>query len=298
MSSSTPRKQFDAFICAKSEDYRYAAEVSGFLTANGVSAFLSVESLPTLGDSDYRKAIDTVLEEATHMVVVTSSRDHVHAKWVEAEWGFFVNEKRSGRKSGNLITLVAGGLRPEALPPSLRYYEVLPLHNEGLVRLLAYVRPTRSSTSESGSNSRPGRSLRSAAANLVPKSKFLAVVVIAIVCVSVTGVLSQLTQGPVNGTLTVIGGVKPGTKVLVKQHGRLVERIDLVNQQGSTVALRPGEYQLELAGELAPALTLEQTEILVSRDRDMRVVVTERPVLRAPTNTFDFIPPHERQSER
>lgn len=73
------------------------------------------------------------------MIVVTSSRENVEASWVEAEWGFFVNEMRSGRKSGNLVTVVAGELRVADLPPSLRCYEVLPLNTESLAKLLRYV---------------------------------------------------------------------------------------------------------------------------------------------------------------
>jgi hypothetical protein len=97
-------------------------------------------SLPRLGSSDYRKQIDRALEQAYHIIVVTSSRENVESPWVEAEWGLFINEKRSGRKNGNIITLLAEGLSPVILPPSLRYYEVLNLNTAGLTRMLDYVR--------------------------------------------------------------------------------------------------------------------------------------------------------------
>ncbi len=128
-----------AFISAKSEDYSYAREVYRYLKAHNVGAFLSDESLPELGSSDYRKEIDRALDQAEHMVVVTSSREHVESPWVEAEWGFFINEKRSGRKTGNLITLAIDGLLPKDLPPSLRYYEVLPFHPDSFGKLLRYL---------------------------------------------------------------------------------------------------------------------------------------------------------------
>ncbi len=115
----------DVFISAKSADYAYAQQVYKMLTENGIRAFFSHESLPELGNSDYRKEIDRKLEESQHMVVVVSSVENANSPYVEAEWGFFVNEKRSGRKSGNLVTLTVGSLESHQLPASLRYYEVI-----------------------------------------------------------------------------------------------------------------------------------------------------------------------------
>lgn len=134
-----PSSKKRVFISAKSADFGYAREVFDFLKSHGIVAFLSDESLPELGSSDYRKEIDRALDQADHMVVVTSSREHVESTWVEAEWGFFVNEKRSGRKTGNLVTIVTRDLQPKDLPPSLRYYEVLPFQPKAFEKLLRYV---------------------------------------------------------------------------------------------------------------------------------------------------------------
>ena len=130
---------YDVFISAKSADYGQARQVFQFLQSRGVAVFLSDESLPELGSSDYRKEIDRALDQAEHMVVVTSSRENVEASWVEAEWGFFINEKRSGRKLGNLVILVTGQFHPRDLPPSLRYYEAMSLGPEAFEKLLRYV---------------------------------------------------------------------------------------------------------------------------------------------------------------
>lgn len=144
--SSAPRpvlsrqNAFHVFISAKREDYQLARQVFEFLKAKQVDAFFSDESLRRLGSSDYRKEIDRALEQAEHIIVVTSSRENVESKWVEFEWGLFMNEKRSGRKNGNIVTILADGLSPAILPPSLRYYEVLNLNNAGLARMLDYVR--------------------------------------------------------------------------------------------------------------------------------------------------------------
>jgi hypothetical protein len=134
-----PDQEPFVFVSAKSEDYKYAANVYEFLKSRGVPTFFSPESLPQLKDSDYRKQIDDALDKVRHLVVVTSSRKNVTSEWVEAEWGLFINEKRSGLKRGNIITIVAGDMTPAQLPPSLRYYEVFPLCEEGLQQALKFL---------------------------------------------------------------------------------------------------------------------------------------------------------------
>lgn len=134
-------EQATVFISAKSADYGHARKVYHFLRDRGIAAFMSEESLPQLGNSDYREAIDEALDQAQHMIVVTSSAANARAPWVKAEWGLFVNEKRSGRKTGNLVTFVIGDMSPGDLPASLRYYEVISLHDDGsLEKVLPYVR--------------------------------------------------------------------------------------------------------------------------------------------------------------
>lgn len=127
------------FISARSADYQYAQQIYNFLKTHGLQVFFSQESLPELASSDYRKQIDNALDGAQHMIVVTSSVENVTSSWVEAEWGLFINEKRSGRKSGNLITVIAGNLTPGNLPASLRYYEVIPYDPRAFDKVFRYV---------------------------------------------------------------------------------------------------------------------------------------------------------------
>ena len=56
-----------------------------------------------MGSSDYRKEIDRALDASKHMIVVTSKKEHVESSWVEAEWGLFINEKRSGGNRAILL---------------------------------------------------------------------------------------------------------------------------------------------------------------------------------------------------
>ncbi len=127
------------FISSKSADYKYAEIIYFYLVKNNVPVFFSQESLPEIGNADYRKEIDKNLDNAYHMIVVTSSKENVMSNWVEAEWGFFINEKRSGKKAGNIITVIVGSLQPKDLPPSLRYYEVINWDESNLEKILRYV---------------------------------------------------------------------------------------------------------------------------------------------------------------
>ena len=85
-------------------------------------------------------AIDEALDAAKHMVLVTSRPENVRSPWVEAEWGLFINEKRSGIKTGNLLTVIIGDMQPRDLPASLRYYEVIQMKPGALEKILQYVR--------------------------------------------------------------------------------------------------------------------------------------------------------------
>ena len=127
------------FISAKSQDYPSARQIYEFLDQAGVDTFFSEVSLQVMGEADFRRRIDKVLDQVKHMIVVYSSAENVSTSWVEAEWGFFVNEKRSGRKSGNIITVTVGEVSPAELPPALRQSQIIELEPRNLPILLSYV---------------------------------------------------------------------------------------------------------------------------------------------------------------
>ena len=130
---------YDVFLSHRSLDFPLAKQVYDYLTEKGKKVFLSEVSLPALGSADYTKKIDEALESSTHLILVGSSVDNIKGSWVEAEWRVFINEKRSGRKSGNIVTVFAGDLTFAWLPISLRYYEAMPFQPESFEKLLAYV---------------------------------------------------------------------------------------------------------------------------------------------------------------
>jgi len=61
----------------------------------------------------------------------------VNAQWVKYEWRLFLGEKLAGRKGGNLITVIAGGMQMRELPIGLRHREVVAI--DEIERLLDYL---------------------------------------------------------------------------------------------------------------------------------------------------------------
>ena len=117
----------DVFISHKSADFIKAKRIYDFLVSKGVCVFLSEMSLPALSNADYSAEIDKALEHARNIVVVATSKENVLSGWVQYEWSTFANEKRSGRKEGNIITLIDNNMSIADLPILLRQFEVIPL---------------------------------------------------------------------------------------------------------------------------------------------------------------------------
>ena len=118
--------QLDVFISHKSQDYACAKAVYDLLTGRGKRVFLSEISLPAMANADYTSSIDYALEKTQGMVVIADSVDIFDSGWVHYEWSSFLNEKRSGRKSGNLITVVRDEKSVGKLPYALRQFETIP----------------------------------------------------------------------------------------------------------------------------------------------------------------------------
>lgn len=134
-------QEYDVFISCKSEDNKSAKTVCNFLQSRGLKVFFSKESLPILGSADFSEQIENAIEKSRNMVVVASKREYANAKWVKFEWRLFLNEKLAGRKDGNLLTVLAGGMTVNELPIALRNLEAIPLVPGEIEKLFEYVRP-------------------------------------------------------------------------------------------------------------------------------------------------------------
>jgi hypothetical protein len=133
---------FDVFLSFSGEDEAPARELFEFLTAQGLRVFFSRESIPQLGQADYMKAINTALDKARHLVVLSSSAAGFAKPWVEREWTMYLNEKLSGRKTGNVVVVPAAKVAVAHLPIALRSQQVIELCRNGLQEILRFVGPT------------------------------------------------------------------------------------------------------------------------------------------------------------
>lgn len=113
---------YDVFISCKSEDYPLAKPIYDYLVESGLVVFLASVELRKSGVAVFGKVIDAALESAEHMIVFTSKAEYVTTTYVEDEWRTFDNEIRSGRKSGNIITVLKG-VSVANLPIGLRKYQ-------------------------------------------------------------------------------------------------------------------------------------------------------------------------------
>jgi hypothetical protein len=137
-------QKIDVFISRKSADAPFAKKIYDYLTAQGLSVFESDQSLKELGNADYIKAIDEALVSTTHMMVVGSSANNIKSSWVEAEWLFFLNRKRSGKTSGNLFTVITKQMNIDDLPPSLANFQVIPYNEKNFPIVYNYVKEPNS----------------------------------------------------------------------------------------------------------------------------------------------------------
>jgi Clp amino terminal domain, pathogenicity island component/TIR domain len=135
-----PDGPYDIYISKKTEDYPLAAPIYEFLTKKGLNVFLSEHSIVTAGNSDYMKEIDKALEESSHLIVICSKPGHFTAAYVESEWRTFLNEKRSGRKSGNIISVITPSIKITEVPIGLRNYQIVSLEQDYLNNIYHYVK--------------------------------------------------------------------------------------------------------------------------------------------------------------
>lgn len=132
--------RYDVFISCKSEDYELGKIVLNFLLEKGVVVFMADEKLRELGISDYGRAIDDALDNSNHLILVTSSVNNVmpeFSPYVYYEWHTFSEEKKSGRKNGNIMTVVTEMKIVQRLPIALRNNQAFSLDNFG--EILSYV---------------------------------------------------------------------------------------------------------------------------------------------------------------
>lgn len=121
---------YNIFISCNSEDYRIGTEIYEFIVHSGFSVFLADQELRKLGNDDYGREIDSALEQATHLIVIASKIEYIEQEtspYVYYEWHSFSEEKKCGRKKGNLITILEDSIHIAELPYALRHCQSIKL---------------------------------------------------------------------------------------------------------------------------------------------------------------------------
>lgn len=116
---------YDVFISHKSTCFKSVKTIYDFLKDKGLSVFLSEITLPAISNADYIDEINKALDHSKNMVVFANSATDISCGWIKYEWSSFINEKLSGRKEGNIITVFDSSVSINELPYSLRNFEVV-----------------------------------------------------------------------------------------------------------------------------------------------------------------------------
>lgn len=130
---------FDVFLSHCSKDAAPAQRLADALGRSGKKVFFSPITLMRLGSTNFMKVIDEALEGSKHFIVFASCVENLRSGWVEAEWRTFINEVRSGRKTGNFLTVLNSQLSFDSLPIAIRQYEVIFADKPYLERVLSYL---------------------------------------------------------------------------------------------------------------------------------------------------------------
>jgi hypothetical protein len=114
-----------------------AEKVYKLLRERRISVFYSEESLAECGAGQFTRTIEKALDDSKILILVGSCRENIESTWVEAEWDSFLNDIRSGHKTGELFILNCGGMKPSDLPLFLRRQQMF--KETELERLVQFV---------------------------------------------------------------------------------------------------------------------------------------------------------------
>jgi hypothetical protein len=120
---STNDVEKTTFISSSSKDYGVAKAVYSRLHRCRVPAFCAPVSLLAGGSTEFSTAIDRAIESSYSLIVIASDKECFNSPWFDQEWRTWVNERRSGRKSGNILVLTGDSLQVGDLPVALRFFE-------------------------------------------------------------------------------------------------------------------------------------------------------------------------------
>lgn len=115
-------KNLDDATKQPTRDSEIAAALYNELKWYDIEAFFSNEEVQRKARPDYGDLIDEALESSQVLLLVGTRAEYVNAQWVVYEWRGFNNEIHSGRKNGQIITVLEG-MSVSELPFALRSWQ-------------------------------------------------------------------------------------------------------------------------------------------------------------------------------
>lgn len=146
--------KYDVFISCKSEDYNIGRQVYEFLVNHRdvhLHVFMADKELRKQGNADYGNIIDEALDSSSDLIIVASNVEYLKketSSYVYEEWHTFVEEIRSGRKRGNILTVFTKDVALEEVPIALRNRQSFPFTEfSGIIDYLSKKKEIDNSTS-------------------------------------------------------------------------------------------------------------------------------------------------------
>ncbi len=122
--------KFDIFISFKAtekgqitRDVAVATDLYNSLKAEGYNVFFSSETMSRGRSGDFSKEIDSALDSAKLLIVVSSKLSYINSRWVEYEWKTFHADILSNIKGDAQIITFTEGINTRELPRILRYVQ-------------------------------------------------------------------------------------------------------------------------------------------------------------------------------
>jgi hypothetical protein len=137
---------WDVFISAQSRDFPVAEQVRQQISEWGLRVFFCEDSAVREGASNFSITVYNALEASDHFVFIASAPPVEGASlvsgWCRAEIDTFINERNSGRKEGNVCSILIGGMTIPRLPLALR--NSLAFHQTEVEKLRPFLAPLHS----------------------------------------------------------------------------------------------------------------------------------------------------------
>lgn len=123
-------RRFDIFISFKAtdngevtRDSQAANDLYRLLTQSGYRVFFSSQTLLEGKSSDFSSEIDSALDEARLLIVVSTKVEYINSGWVRHEWNTFNADILSNIKKNAQIITFTDGINTKEMPRVLRYVQ-------------------------------------------------------------------------------------------------------------------------------------------------------------------------------